>query len=119
MLNTVMGMVLVAWGYLDGIKYHLNAQKIKLHKSAKGHSRRFILLALGNDLFRLYYFFFIDRNYYVLATAIIALIFMFEVFWYQYLYYPYRMRGCVNFKRPNIIIYIINSLTPNIKRKKL
>jgi len=113
------GLFLCIWGYLDGIKYHFETKKIKEHKSSKGHSRKFINMAIGNDLYRLFYFFFIDRNYYVLITSIIALYFMIEMFYTIYNYYPYRKRGLVNFKKPNICAYVWNSVQPNYWRKHL
>jgi len=118
-IKFISGFILVLWGYFDGIKYYFQAQAIKKVKLAKGHSRKFINLALGNDKYRLFYFFFIDRNLYVLLTSIIALVFMLRLWYIQYLYYPYRMRGCFNFKRPNLILYTINSLLPNRIRRKL
>jgi len=118
-IRNLAGLVLILWGYFDGIKYHFQAQAIRKTKLARGHSRKFINIALGNDKYRLFYFFFIDRNFYVLLTSIIALVFMIELWITQYKYYPYRMRGCSNFKRPNIFIYLFNSLISNKIRKRL
>ena len=118
-IKNLAGLILILWGYFDGVKYHFQSQSIKKIKLARGHSRKFINLALGNDKYRLFYFFFIDRNLYVLITSIIALIFMIELWYTQYLYYPYRMRGCSNFKRPNILYYLLNSILPNRIRKRL
>ena len=119
MFKEITGFILIFWGYVDGLKYHFEACKIRDHQSSKGHSRKFINMAMGNDIYRLFYFFFVDRNYYVLITSAIALLFMFEMFWQQYKYYPYRMRGCVNFKRPTILLYLINSILPNKLRRRL
>lgn len=119
LIKSIAGVILCAWGYLDGVKYHLEAVKIREARSSKGHSRKFINLALGNDFYRLFYFFFVDRNYYVLMTSIIALFFMLEMFWQLYIYYPYKYRNLKNFKRPTLFLYIINSLIPNSIRKKL
>jgi len=115
----ISGIILIIWGYFDAIKYYFQAQKIKQLKSAKGNSRKFINMAIGNDLYRLIYFYFIDKNYYVLITSALALACMIYL-WYQiYWYYPYRMRGCSNFKRPNILLFLINSALPNKIRKRL
>jgi len=118
-IRHLAGIVLVLWGYSDGIKYHFQTQKIKEVKSAKGSSRKFINLALGNDKYKLFYFFFIIRDFYVLLTSFIALFFMYELFFIIYKYYPYRMRGCSNFKRPSLWDYFVNSLVPNKHRKRL
>ena len=118
-IKTLAGWLLIAWGYFDGVKYHFQAQSIRKVQIAKGHSRKFINFALGNNFYRFFYFIVIDRNYYVLATTIIALIFMFELFWTIYIYYPYRYRNLMNWKRPSLYRYFINSLLPNSIRKKL
>jgi hypothetical protein len=119
MIREIAGMIIVIWGYLDGYKYHLEARKIREVKTARGHSRKFINIALGNDLTRFFYFIFIDKNVYVLLTTIIALVFMIEMWLEIYKYYPYRYKHLKNFKRPNVVVYFINSLLPNSIRKKL
>ena len=118
-IRNIAGIVLVLWGYGDGIKYHFQSQKIKQVKSAKGNSRKFMNLALGNDQYKLFYFFFVIRDFYVLLTSIIALIFMYELFWVIYVYYPYKMRKCLHFKKPHLMLYFLNSLIPNKIRKRL
>lgn len=118
-IRNLAGIGLCIWGYIDGVKYWFEARKIIEHRSSKGHSRKFINMAMGNDIYRLFYFFFIDRNFYVLFTSALALFFMLYMFWQLYKYYPYRMRGCSNFKRPNLWIYFINSILSNKLRKRL
>jgi hypothetical protein len=118
-IRNIAGVLLVIWGYGDAIKYHFQAQAIRKEKLARGHSRKFINLAIGNDKYRLFYFFFIDRNFYLLLATIIALIFMLELWFIQYKYYPYKKRGLLNFKRPNFFIYLWNSILPNNIRKRL
>ena len=119
MIKAIAGAIFVIWGYLDAIKYHLQASKIRKVKSAKEHSRMFLNMAIGNDLYRFIYFWFIDRNIYVLITALLAIIFMLEYWFMIYLYYPYRRRNQKNFKKPSVFIYFINSLLPNRTRKHL
>jgi hypothetical protein len=119
MIKAIAGAILVVWGYLDAIKYHIEAVKIRKTKTTVGRSRWFINLALGNDIYRIYYFIFIDNNIYVLITALLATMFMLEMFWEIYKNYPYKMRGCPNFKRPNIWVYFLNSLQSNKIRKRL
>ena len=118
-IRNIAGFILVAWGYFDALKYHILGTKIKQLQSAKGQSRRFINFAIGNDLYRLFYFFFVDRNYYLLISSLVALYCMCYMFWEIYLWYPYRRRGLLGFKRPNIVLYLINSLQTNSLRKRL
>jgi hypothetical protein len=118
-IRNLSGFALVLWGYVDAVKYRNQTKKIKQVKTAKGNSRNFINKAIGNDLFRLFYFFFIDRNLYILITSLLALICMVELFFVIYRFYPYRMRGCPNFKRPNLWDYFVNSIISNQIRKRL
>lgn len=115
----IAGILFIVWAYIDGFKYWIEGHKIATLKSAKGRSRKFILMALGNDLYRVLYFVFVTTDWYVLISTIIALIFMIYMFFMQYKWYPYRMRGCENFHRPNIFLYTINALLPNRIRKRL
>lgn len=119
LIRIISGILLVIWGYWDAIKYRDQTNKIRKVRTAKGNSRKFINKAIGNDLFRLFYFFFIERNFYVLLVSALALYCMLELWYCIYLHYPYRMRGCPNFKRPSLWDYFINSLVPNKHRKKL
>ena len=119
---SIAGYALVVLGHLDALKYHIEACKIKEVKSSFGHSRKFINLALGNDLYRLFYFTVIDQNLFLLIVSIFSLYFMLEMFWAMYIYYPYQTypkRIRTTIKRPNIWLYIVNSLIPNKHRKRL
>jgi hypothetical protein len=118
MLKTVIGILLVVTGIGDAIKYSIQAHKIAKIKSAKAMSRKFINLALLNDIIRLIYGF-ILADLFIIICSILALVCMFHLFWMIYQYYPYRMRGCINFKKPSIILYFINSMLPNRIRRKL
>ena len=112
------GIILAITGWLDGWKYHISASAIRKVKSAKGHSRRFINYAIQNDIVRLIHCLFIP-DWYLVFSTILALIFMAEHFYTLYLFYPYKLRGCSNFKRPNIFLYLMNSIVSNRIRKKL
>jgi hypothetical protein len=81
-------------------------------------SRRFINWALMNDLVKLVYGITI-LDLYIILSSILALGCMLHLWITIYIYYPYRMRGCMNFKRPNIFTYFINSILPNHLRKRL
>ena len=117
-LVNLFGILLIATGILDAAKYAIQGRKIQVAKSAKNFSRQFMNFALGNDIIKLAYGLII-WDFYIVLTSILALVTMIYM-WYQiYLWYPYRKRGLNNFKRPNILIYIINSLLPNRLRKRL
>lgn len=114
----ITGVLLTITGILDAIKYHWSASKIRKRQSAKGHSRKFINAALANDLVRIVHCFLLP-DWYLVVSSLLALIFMLEHWCMVYWYYPYRMRGCYNFKKPNILLYLINSVLPNRIRKRL
>jgi hypothetical protein len=118
-LSGFFGILLIITGIFDSLKYTWAAKKIRNVGSSKGHSRNFINVAITNDLVRLLYFIFVDRDVYLILVSIIALYCMFDMFFAIYINYPYRMRGCSNFKRPNILLYFINSILPNRIRRKL
>jgi hypothetical protein len=118
LLKDIIGGLLIITSIFDAIKYSLQARKIQRAKTAKSMSRKFINFALINDFVKLGYGIVI-HDLFIVFSAILALICMIDL-WYQiYWWYPYRMRGCSNFKRPNILLYIINSILPNSIRKRL
>jgi uncharacterized protein with PQ loop repeat len=117
-LQNIVGWLLIYGGILDAYKYIIQGLRIKQDKSAKSISRRFINYAIFCDIIKLLYSIII-KDFYIFTISIIALICM-EFMWYEmYIYYPYKNRNLLNFKRPNIFIYIINSLLPNNQRKRL
>lgn len=117
-LKDIFGGLLILTSIFDAIKYSIQARKIQREKTAKSMSRKFINFALMNDFVKLGYGIVI-QDLFIIFSSILALICMIDL-WYQiYRWYPYRMRGCSNFKRPNVILYVINSLVPNKIRKRL
>lgn len=114
----ITGILLAITGWLDAYKYHLSARKIRKVGTARGHSRKFINFALTNDLVRIVHCLLLPE-WYLVFSSFVALFFMLEHWLVVYWFYPYRMRGCINFKRPNIMLYLINSLLPNSIRKRL
>lgn len=117
-LVNLFGILLIGTGILDAAKYAIQGRKIQLACSAKNFSRQFMNFSLGNNIIKLLYGVII-WDFYIVLTSILALVTMLYM-WYQiYLYYQYRRRGLINFKRPNVFIYIWNSILPNRKRKKL
>jgi len=116
--QNIIGWLLIITGILDAYKYILQGRKISRNKSAKGISRMFMNYALSQDIIKLIYSIII-RDLYIFTISLLSLgsmIFMWEMI---RKYYPYRCRGLCNFKRPNIFIYILNSLLPNRIRKRL
>ena len=113
-----LGVVLIFTGILDGWKYIWQAQGIKRVGTAKGHSRKFLNAAICNDLIKMLYAISI-KDIFIFSTSILALISMCYNYFIVYKYYPYRMRGCSNFKRPNIFLFLLNSALPNKLRKRL
>jgi uncharacterized protein with PQ loop repeat len=117
-LREIFGGLLIITSILDAIKYSLQARKIKKEQTAKSMSRKFINFALTNDFVKLGYGIIIS-DLFIVSSSVLALICMMDL-WYQiYWWYPYKMRGCINFKRPNILLYLINSILPNRIRKRL
>jgi len=117
-LKESLGIVLIFTGILDGWKYIWQAQGVIKARTAKGHSRKFLNAAIGNDLIKMLYAVCI-KDVFIFSTSVLALISMCYNYFIVYKYYPYRMRGCSNFKRPNIILFLINSALPNKIRKRL
>jgi hypothetical protein len=118
MLKDIVGGLLILTSLLDAIKYYWAAQKIKEFKSAKGASRKFLNAAIANDLAKLIYSILI-LDIFIFIASISALMTMCYNYYIVYKFYPYKYRGLQNFRKPNILLYIWNSLTPNSIRKRL
>jgi hypothetical protein len=117
-LKQIFGALLIFTSVFDAIKYSIQANKIKKVQTAKSMSRRFINWAMMNDIVKLFYGIMII-DVYIILSSLLALVCMTHLWIVIYLYYPYRMRGCPNFKRPNVLLYLINSLLPNKIRRRL
>lgn len=117
-LKDIIGWLFLLTSFFDSIKYHWNAVKIRQVKSSKGHSRKFINAALTNDIVRLTYAVVI-QDAYLFFSSILALVCIVELFFLIYWYYPYQNRKRKNFKRPGLVKYIFNSITPNRFAKRL
>ena len=122
MINTpmkdILGTLLIITSIFDAIKYSVQAHRIRLSKSSKNLSRKFINFAIGNDIVKMAYGICIVDPF-IIISSVLAIICMLDYMYSQYLYYPYRCRGLVGFKRPSLFIYFINSLLPNQIRKRL
>jgi hypothetical protein len=115
---SILGVLLIIFGVLDGWKYHIVANKVKLAKSSKTHSRMFTNITLGKDVVMVAYLCF-KPDAFLMIMTLLGFIFAIEYFWQIYRFYPFLKRGLNNFKRPNLIIYVINSLLPNSLRRRL
>jgi hypothetical protein len=111
-LQNSLGVAFLITSVFDAIKYHWNAVKIRSLKTARGHSRKFINVAILNDVVRMAYGFSV-ADWYIVVSSLLAMIFMGELFLMIYLHYPYRYRNLKGFKRPNIVKYLWNSILPN------
>jgi hypothetical protein len=118
LLKDIVGTILVVTSIFDAIKYTLQANKIRHTKNAKSQSRKFINFAIVNDVVKFYYGTIII-DWFIVISSVLAIVCMLDLWFTTYRFYPYRMRGCSNFKRPSVLIYLINSILPNRLRKRL
>ena len=118
MLKDIFGGLLIISSILDAIKYTLQANKIRHTKNAKSQSRKFINFAIVNDIVKLIYGWLIF-DWFIIISSLLAIGCMLDLWYTTYWFYPYRMRGCSNFKRPNLLLYLVNSILPNSIRKRL
>lgn len=117
-IRNIFGIILIIAGIFDAIKYWIQANKIKKVQTSKGISRRFTNYSIFNNICRLIYSIII-KDVYIFAIVLLGFICLCKLYCIQYIYYPYKKRGLKKFKRPNIMIYIINSILPNSLRKRL
>lgn len=123
MVNSIFIKNIIGWGfvitaYFDAIKYYWMGKKIRDTGTAKSQSRKSINVAILNDIFRILYGIII-KDFFIISTSLFALICMCYCWWEIYWFYPYKQRGLINFKKPNILLYFWNSITPNKIRKRL
>lgn len=119
-----MDILILQWlvlitGILDAIKYKFISQKVSRYKSSKEQSRKMINLTLLKNFILLIYGHFYLNDWAISITCMVSLYTCSEAFYYCYTYYPYKNRKRKGFKKPSIITYTINSLTPNKYAKKL
>lgn len=115
----IVGVLLTLTGVFDAYKYHWESCSIRRAKTAKGHSRKFINAAVVNDIVRIGYLLCFKQDVFLIASSLIAIVCMLEMWWVIYWYYPYRGYRKRRFKRPNLVTYTINSILPNSIRKRL
>lgn len=118
MIREILGCTLIITGILDAIKYSIQGFKIRDTKTAKAVSRKFGLIALLNGIVRLAYSIAI-MDWYILISSLLAVVCQLHLWYMIYLYYPYRGRKLRNFRRPDMVTFIINAIIPNKFRKRL
>jgi hypothetical protein len=118
LLTQVIGAALVISGVYDGYKYHWLSVAIRKAGTAKGQSRKFVNAALAKDII-IFLYMILKFDLYILLMTFVGFIFTIELLITIYYFYPYRYRNLLNWKRPSLIIYIINSWMPNSLRRKL
>jgi len=117
-LKELLGILLIVSGICNGVRYRWSALKIKEAKTAKGHSRKSMNTAIFDDTIKLFYGI-VLLDFYLIGSALVCLIFMVYKWFIIYNFYPFRNRNLINFRKPSLWKYLINSLIPNNKRKRL
>ena len=117
-LKEVFGVLLIVTGIFDALKYSIQAWKIQKSQSAKAQSRKFVLMAIGNDLIKTVYSIMI-LDIFIFVSSVLALICMLHLWYVVYLYYPYKQRGLYHFKRPSLLKFTLNAMWPNRMRERL
>jgi uncharacterized protein with PQ loop repeat len=118
LIKEILGWLLIVTSVFDAIKYTIQARKIQKEKTSKSMSRKFINFALINDIAKLVYGIVII-DFFIIGSSLLSLICMLDLWWQIYWFYPYKTRKLLGFKRPNIVLYTVNSLLPNRIRKRL
>jgi len=118
LIKDIVGGILIFSSIFDCWKYVWQAKAIIKAGTAKGQSRKFLNAAIFNDLAKLSYAFCIGDTF-ILISAIIALGTMCYCWIVIYRFYPYKCRGLIGFRKPNVLLYLINSIVPNKIRKRL
>ena len=118
LIKTVFGVLLIITGIFDAWKYSLQAMKIQRAKNAKVQSRKFVLMAIGNDLIKTIYSVII-LDPYIFLSSVLAMVCMLQLWWVVYKFYPYYLRGLRGFQRPSLLVFTINACIPNQHRRHL
>ena len=117
-LIQLLGFALIISGVWDGYKYHYLAVAIRKIGTAKGQSRKFCNVALVKDLF-IFLYMMVNFDLYILLLTLVGFIFTTELLITIYIFYPYRYRNLLHFKRPSFWKYFINSWQLNRTRRRL
>lgn len=118
-LTEILRWSLLIMSIFDSYKYKIISNKIARLKSSREHSRTFLNVSIIYRMLLLLYSFLILKDWVINVSCLIALYTLVEAFYMIYIHYPYRMRGCKNFKKPSLWKYTCNSLYPNHLRERL
>lgn len=117
-LKETFGILLIITGIFDAGKYSIQAWKIQKVQSARAQSRKFVLMAIGNDLIKTVYSILI-MDVFIFVSSVLALFCMLHLWYVVYLFYPYKHRGLHHFKRPSLWKFTLNAMMPNRLRERL
>ena len=117
-LKETFGILLIITGIFDAGKYSIQAWKIQKVQSARAQSRKFVLMAIGNDLIKTVYSVLI-LDIFIFVSSVLALFCMLHLWYVVYLFYPYKHRGLHHFKRPSLWKFTLNAMMPNRLRERL
>lgn len=116
--KNIIQFLLIWAGIADAYKYWRLKQKIVRVKSSRSVSRMFSIIAIVCDIVFVAYVLIIKDPFLIFVRGI-ALFTTVDLYYYVYLYYPFKTRKLNNFKRPSLWTFLLNSLEPNHIRKRL
>ena len=116
--KNIIQFLLIWAGIADAYKYSRLRQKIVRVKSSRSVSRMFSLIAIICDVIFVIYVLMI-RDPFLIFVRGLAFYTTVDLYYYVYLYYPFKTRKLNNFKRPSLWTFLLNTLEPNHIRKRL
>ena len=116
--KNIIQFLLIWAGFADAYKYSRLRQKIVRVKSSRSVSRMFSLIAIICDIIFVLYVLIIKDPFLIFVRGL-ALYTTVDLYYHVYLYYPFKTRNLNNFKRPNLWIFLLNTLEPNSTRQRL
>ena len=116
--KNIIQFLLIWAGIADAYKYGRLRQKIVRIKSSRSVSRMFSLIAIICDIIFVLYVLIIKDPFLIFVRGL-ALYTTVDLYYHVYLYYPFKTRNLNNFKRPNLWIFLLNTLEPNSTRQRL
>lgn len=117
-LKTLFGVLVLIAGIFDAYKYRRQTQKLKRNKSSRNISRMFVFIAIICDIVIVLYTVII-KDFILIIIRTLSLYTMCELYYYVWKFYPYKNRKKRKFKKPNLILFLRNTLLPNNIRRHL
>ena len=115
----IFGFLVLFFGILDAYKYKLLTVKVKRYNSSRGQSRLATNYAVIHKILLAIWSIFYLEDWVVALSALLALYTSMELWIAIYKNYPYKYRNLLNFKKPHVIKYLINSFLPNRKENRI